>query len=162
MIDGVDQQFSQFQEKSGEMKTLIDQSNVVLQETRNVVDGICRALNTRFEKHEELFTEIHSKHAQYDDLVSRRPAQGKGMAKGVWQERAQELIHEKDIKMPFFPEKADSVETFRRWWREVAEYCERLQRFEHCTLVFKRIRGYPQRIAVHDYMDFGIAVNKSR
>ena len=84
MIDGVDQQFSQFQEKSGEMKTLIDQSNVVLQETRNVVDGICRALNTRFEKHEELFAEIHSKHAQYDDLVSRRPAQGKGMAKGPW------------------------------------------------------------------------------
>ena len=82
MIDGVDKQFMQFQEKSGEMKTLIDQSGSVLQETRSIVDGICRALNARFEKHEQNFSEIYSQHAQYDDLVNRRPAQGKGMAKG--------------------------------------------------------------------------------
>ena len=33
MVDGVDKQFMEFQEKSGEMKALIDQSGTILQET---------------------------------------------------------------------------------------------------------------------------------
>ena len=161
VIDGVDKQFKEFQEKSGEMKTLRDQSETVLQETRNVVDGICMSLNVRFEQHDQALREIFAKHAAYGDIVSRRPVQGKGTSTGVWQEPKFGLIHEKYIKMPLFPEKADNIETFRRWWKEVAEYCERSPRFPHCILVFKKIRGYQQRIAGHDHIDYSTAVNLS-
>ena len=71
------------------------------------------------------------------------------------------LIPEKDIKMPFFPDRCENTETFRRWWKEVAGYCERSPRFPHCTLVFKKIRGCQQRIGGHGYIDFSTAVNLS-
>ena len=161
MIYFVDKQFKEFQEKSGEMKTLIGQSDAVLLETRSVVDGVIRSLNVRFEQDDQVFREIYSKHATYDDIVSRRPPQGKGTSAGVWQESKIGLIHEKDIKMHFVPEKCDNTETFRRWWKGVAEYCERSPRFPYCILVFKKIRGYQQRIDGHDYIEFSTAFNLS-
>ena len=140
------------------MKTLIGQSEAVLQETRNVVDGVIRSMNVRFDQHDQALREIFSKHATYDDIVSRRPPQGKGTSAGVWQEPKFGLIHEKDIKMPLFPEKADNIETFRRCWKEVAEHCERNPRFPYSTLVFKKIRGYQQRVG-GDFIEFSTAVN---
>ena len=50
----------------------------------------------------------------YDDIVNRRPQQGKGTSTGVWQEPQYGLIHDKDIKMPLFPDKTENNETFRR------------------------------------------------
>ena len=44
--------------------------------------------------------------------------------------------------MPMIPDRFDQVETFRRWWKDVAEYCERRQEYTDCGIVFKTIRGY--------------------
>ena len=143
------------------MRTLIGQSESVLQEIRNIVDGDISSLNLRFEQHDLAFAQIHSKHQTYDDIVSRRPQQGKGTFTGVWQEPQYGLIHDKDIKMPLFPEKPENNETFRRWWKDFAEYCERSRRVLGCTYVFKTIRGYQDRIDGPDYLKFFTEVNKS-
>ena len=71
------------------------------------------------------------------------------------------MIHDKDMKMPFFPEKPENNEIFRRWWKDVAAYCERNRRFLGCTYVFKTIRGYQDRIDGPDYLKFFTEVNKS-
>ena len=54
------------------------------------------------------------------------------------------LIHDKDIKMPEFPQKPESAEHFRRWWKDVAEYCEDTDgfRFASCPVFFNTIRGH--------------------
>ena len=103
--------------KTGKMRTLIGQSETVLQETRNIVDGALKSMSLRFDQHDLAFRQIFAKHQIYDDIVSRRPQQGKGSSSGQfgWQETKYGLIHEKDIKMPIFPEKYDNIETFRRW-----------------------------------------------
>ena len=82
-------------------------------------------MDLRFEQYDVALREIYSKHASYDDLVSRRQQQqGKGFSSertGPTEVRG--LIHDKDIKMPEFPKKPESTEQFRRWWKDVAEYC---------------------------------------
>ena len=62
----------------------------------------------RFEQHDQAFAQIHSKQATYDDIVSRRPQQGKGASTGVWQVPQYGLIHDRDIKMPLFSEKPEN------------------------------------------------------
>ena len=44
--------------------------------------------------------------------------------------------------MPSIPEKHDNAEVFRRWWKDVAEYCERFPKFPNCSFIFKKMRGY--------------------
>ena len=108
MIADIEKHLKEFQEKTGEMRTLIGQSESVLQETRNIVDGVIRSLNLRFEQHDLAFAQNHSKHQTYDDIVSRRPQHGKGTSTGEWQEPQYGLIYDKDIKMPLFPEKPEN------------------------------------------------------
>ena len=42
------------------------------------------------------------------------------------------------------PQKPASAEQFRRWWKDVAEYCEDKDsfRFPCCPVLFKMIRGH--------------------
>ena len=58
MIDEVEKHFTECQEKTEEMRTLIGQSEAVLQETRSIVDGAIKALNARFERHDMPFAQI--------------------------------------------------------------------------------------------------------
>ena len=58
------------------------------------------------------------------------------------------LIHENDIKMLAFPDRLESVEVFRRWWTDVAEYCERFPTFPNCSFLFKKLRGYTEAVEI--------------
>ena len=71
------------------------------------------------------------------------------------------LIHDKDIKMPLFPDRYENNKIFRRWWKDTAEYCERSRRFLGSTYLFKTIRGYQERIEGPAYFQFFIEGNKS-
>ena len=50
--------------------------------------------------------------------------------------------------MPEFPQKPESTEQFRRWWKDVAEYCEDKdgRRFADCPVLFSTTRGYKNMI----------------
>ena len=130
------------------MREFTRQSESVLQQLLGqmdtLMDGSLRTVHMRFEHHDVAFREIYSKHAIYDDIQSRRQQQGKGASseRTCYQEARVGLIHEKDIKMPIFPDKCENTEVFRRWWKDVAEYCERSPQFPGCTFVFKKTRGY--------------------
>ena len=45
------------------------------------------------------------------------------------------MINDKDMKMPMFPDKLENNETFRRWWKDTAEYCARNRRFLGSTCI---------------------------
>ena len=74
-----------------------------------------------------------------------RQQQGKGcfseQGKGFSSDK-RGLSHDKDMKMPEFPRKPKSTEMFRRWWKDVAEYCEASPAFPCCHVLFSAIRGY--------------------
>ena len=136
--------FDKFEEKGTEMETLLDQSTDAMKKTNDQVDGAFKVVLEKFRECEVNFHQILSKHAVYDELVNRRSQpQGKGPSSGSagWQEPQYGLIHDRDIKMPLFPDKHENNETFLRWWKDVAEYCEHNRRFLGCTYVFKAIRG---------------------
>ena len=117
--------FERLDEKGTEMETLIVQSAEVMRKTTDQVDGTFKVLFDKFRQYEENFQGILSKHAVYDDLVSRRQQQGKGSSsERTGQTEVRGLIHDKDIRMPEFPQKPESTEMFRRWWKDVAGYCE--------------------------------------
>ena len=100
--------------------------------TTDQVDGALKVVFEKFREYDVNFNQILTKHAVYDELVNRRgQPQGKGHSTGstAWQETRMGLIHEKDIKMPLLTDRCENTETFRRWWKEVAEYCERSPRF---------------------------------
>ena len=40
------------------------------------------------------------------------------------------------------PQKPESTEMFRRWWKDVAEYCETSPAFPRCQVLISAIRGY--------------------
>ena len=63
--------FKYLEIKTGEMKTLIGQSESVLQEMRSIFDGAIRSMKLLFGQHDVAFTQIYAKHKRYDDIVSR-------------------------------------------------------------------------------------------
>ena len=63
--------------------------------------------------------------------------------------------------MPLFPDKFENNATFRRWWKDVADYCERNRRFLVSTYVFKTMSGYQERIEGPENTKFFPEVNKS-
>ena len=59
-------------------------------------------------------------------------------------------------------DKYENTETFRRWWKDVAEYCECSPQFPVCTFVFKQIREYRESIDGDlEYIAFIEAVDNS-
>ena len=154
--------FDRLEEKGGEMEVLIDQSGEILKKTTDQVDGALKIVNGTLQEHAVNFQQILGKVTQYDELLSRqRQPQGKGQSstgKG-WQEPQYGLINDKDIKMPMFPDKFDSVEVFRRWWKETAEYCNNNHRFNDIKYLFKAVRGYQTRIGGPQYIELIAAVN---
>ena len=40
----------------------------------------------------------------------------------------------------------ENAQVSRRWWKDVAEYCERQSKFPNQSLLFKTFRGYPNAI----------------
>ena len=149
--------FAEFGSKCTEMRGLIGESSAVLEESKKVINGAIIAVNARIDTMytgvQTEFTALHVKNAGYDAIIEARGAGGKG-GKGVSGSgpyertgyadgRGHGLLHEKDIRMPLLPKHFDKVETFRRWWKDVAEFCERRQDYTDCSVVFKAIRGYP-------------------
>ena len=149
MIGEIDAHFRDFDTKSGEMKVLIGQSETVLQQSlvqmNQIVDGALKTIHLKFEQSDTTFILIANNHQQYDALVGRQQQQQQG--KGSSSERTghpevRGLIHDKDIRMPEFPQKPESTEMFRRWWKDVAEYRETSPAFPCCQVLFSAIRGY--------------------
>ena len=64
--------FERLDEKGTEMETLIDQSADVMRKTTDQVDGALEVVFDKFCQYAENLQGILSKHAVYDDLVSRR------------------------------------------------------------------------------------------
>ena len=46
--------------------------------TRDIVDGALKTVNLWIDQHDIAFHQIFAKHPNFDDIVSRRPQQGKG------------------------------------------------------------------------------------
>ena len=140
--------FAEFAEKCAEMRTLIGESSTVLEESKKVINGAIIAVNARIDTMytgvQTEFTALHVKHAGYDAIIEARGAGGKGgkggsgsgpfERTGYADSRGYGLLHEKDIRMPLLPEHFDKVETFRRWWKDVAEFCERRQDYTDCSV----------------------------
>ena len=139
--------FAEFGSKCTEMKTLIDQSGTVLQRNQQIVDGAILSMNARVDALQNgvqiTFQEMRAKNAGYDAIIEARGAGGKGgkggSGSGPYERtgyadgHGHGLLHEKDIRMPLLPEHFDKVETFRRWWKDVAEFCERRQDYTDCS-----------------------------
>ena len=154
MIADIEKSFGDFREKSGEMRELIGTSESILKKSLDqmsmLMDGSVRAMNVRFEAYDTALAQIGGKHMHYDSLIGRQQQQqGKGGKTGFFPESTaftggKGLIHDKDIKMPEFPQKPENTELFRRWWKDVAEYCENKddRRFADCPSLFSAIRGY--------------------
>ena len=51
------------------------------------------------------------------------------------------LINPKDMRLPPFPEKPESVEMFQRWFSKLGQHCARTQKFACADLVFKKVKG---------------------
>ena len=146
------------------LKGLISQSSDIqakqATQVRDVVEGLHLSTRDRFNSVEGKLTltesalhSIHDKLVGYDSLIAgQRQGKGAGTADGRVYPEVRSLIHEKDIKMPSFPEKPESPEIFRRWWKDVGEYCERFKTFPNCSFLFKKLRGY------NDALDEGPAV----
>ena len=59
------------------------------------------------------------------------------------------LISIKDIVLPKLNDASPSVATFRRWWKDLAKYCQRRDYYwRGAETMFKVIRGYPNEIVV--------------
>ena len=130
--------FERIDEKGTEMEMLIDQSAEVMRKTTDQIDGAPKVVFDKFHQYEQNFQGTLAKHAVYDDLMNRHHHQGNGASSSerTSYQEARGHIHEKDIKMPIFPEKYENTEVFRRWWKEVTEYCERHPQFPACFFVF--------------------------
>ena len=134
------------------MKTLIAQSQTVLatsiDQMNKIMDSHLRVVYDHLGVHDVDFRHIAAKHSQYDALASeqqQRQGKGAGRADGFFPE-VRSQIHEKDITMPAFPDKHENAEVFRRWWKDVAEYCERFDKFKGCSILFKKMRGYEDEV----------------
>ena len=64
--------------------------------------------------------------------------------------------------MPMLPDQFDKVETFRRWWKDVAEFCERRQEYTDCSIIFKTVRWYQNSLEEKDEQEkmLAVAANK--
>ena len=153
MIADIEKSFDEFREKSSEMRELIGTSEGVLQtslgQMNTLMDGSVRAMNIRLEAYDIAIAQIGSKHTHYDSFIGRQQQQqGKGGSKGFFPVQTpftggKGFIHDKDIKMPEFPQKPESAEHFRRWWKDVAEYCEDKDgfRFASCLVCSTHLVG---------------------
>ena len=133
------------------MKELIGKSEMLLQQSLNqmntIMHGPLRTTDLRFEQHDLAVCEIANtnKHLQYDALGGRQQQSGRTSAAAserTGHPEVRGLIHDNDIMMPEFPQKPESAKLFRRWWKDVAEYCERNPALHCCQILPSEIRGY--------------------
>ena len=107
-----------------------------------IVDGVLKGVCEKLGQIDVKFMDIAVKHSQYDALVGHQQQQGKGgngsSIDRTFSSEMRGLIHDKDIKMPEFRQKPESPEQFRRWRKDVAEYCEDKDgfRFPSCSTRF--------------------------
>ena len=64
------------------------------------------------------------------------------------------LVSIRDVRMPTLSEAAPSVAVFRRWWKELAKYCQRRSEWRGAETLFKVIRGYPNEINGNEIPQF--------
>ena len=148
--------FAEFKTKSEFLTDLITRSAEIQHasttEVKSITNTAFSIMSDRFNSIEGKLQAAAEKMVHYDSLIAgQRQGKGAGRAEGSFPE-VRSLIHEKDIKMPSFPEKPESPEIFRRWWKDVGEYCERFKTFPNCSFIFKKLRGY------NDSLDEGLAV----
>ena len=89
-------------------------------------------MNERFAGVEKQFIEAHGVvvrlegRMQYVERNGASSGGGFGGGKGSGGEmRESNLISIKDVKLPLLADANPSVAVFRRWWKDLAKYCQR-------------------------------------
>ena len=119
-------------------------------------------MNKRFSKVESQLVEAHKVVVRHDERLKNIERNGLssgggagGGGKGSGEMRESNLISIKDVKLPLLGEWDLTVAVFRRWWKDLAKYCQRREtHWRGAETLFCVIRGYPDEIVAPKFPDF--------
>ena len=75
--------------------------------------------------------------------------------KGSGEMRESNLISIRDVKLPLLNDSNLTVAAFRRWWKDLAKYCQRREtHWRGAETLFRVIRGYPNETVPRTLPDF--------
>ena len=78
-----------------------------------------------------------------------------GGGSGGGDAREKSLISIKDVRLPNLTENNPTVAVFRKWWKELAKYCQKREaHWRGAETLFKVIRSYPNEIGPKEYPEF--------
>ena len=138
------------EQMEGLITKLREASSHAFDTLRQSYGGLEGSTNERFGKVGKQFIEAHRVVMGIDSRLGHversgaRGGGGFGGGKGSGGAmRASNLISIKDVKLPLLTDANPSVAVFRRWWKDLAKYCQRREtHWRGSETLFRVIRGY--------------------
>ena len=109
----------------------------------------------------EMRTNMEARFTQVANAVHAAQATGTGrnFGDGNSSGMSTSLLDPRDLKMPFFPDKPENVEAFKRWIRGVTTHVSRHVNFPNADMVFNTVRNWPSPLV--NPIDIGAMIDSA-
>ena len=148
--------------RDGLQTQLARAENVLNEQTggwkREVQATIQEMRNSMETRNAQVTTAVENVYSKIVGVESQMTAGGKGFGSGNIG-MSPTLLDPRDLKMPFFPDKPENVEAFKRWFRGVTSHVSKNVNFPNAGFVFNTIRSWPNPLI--NPIDIGIMIDSA-